>query len=201
MTPFKAIRLAPLALLLLTACGGGKIPPTRYYSLDLPAAPQPSANVSGRQSVAVARFDASEMLTQDRIVYRPTREEVGFYEYHRWAEDPRTSIRRSLMAQLQSSGAFSAVAPYDGRTKTDFLLRGRVEQLEEVDFEGGVKVYARVAAELIDLSNNRVVWQGSGSSSGAVGESDMRAVVGQMSSAVKTSLDQIVTALTTHMRS
>ena len=106
-------------------------------------------------------FRAERMLTQDRIVYRPSRQEVGYYEYHRWAEDPRSAVTSAIIERLRASGAFSSVALFDGRTRSDFLLRGRIERLEEVDYEEGVKAYAAISAELLDATNQRVVWEGS----------------------------------------
>jgi ABC-type uncharacterized transport system auxiliary subunit len=140
------------------------------------------------------------MLTQDRIVYRPNREEVGYYEYHRWAEDPRTTVQNALLARLRQTGAFATVAPYDGRTKADYMLRVRIDRLEEVDFEQGVKVYATIAAELVDGQTARVVWTGAETGSGSVGQSDVREVVAQLSAASQQALDQIAEGIDKFVR-
>ena len=197
---FKLLPFAALGLLLLVSCGGGKIPATRYYALDLPAAPQQTPSDALRNTLAVMPVRATEMLEQDRIVYRPTREEVGYYEYHRWAEDPRTSIRNALMARLRQTGAFATVAPFDGRTKADFLLRTRIDRLEEVDFEQGVKVYAAISAELVDGQTARVVWTGTGLGEGSVNQSDVREVVSQMSEAAQQALDRLADQVDAHVR-
>ena len=76
------------------------------------------------------------MLIQDRIVYRPAQGEVGFYEYHRWAEDPRDTLTKSLIQHLRSRGAFTNVVLFDGRSKTDYIIRGTLERLEEIDSGG-----------------------------------------------------------------
>ena len=200
MPLFKLSLSSALALLLLSSCGGGKIPTTHYYALDLPAAPQQTPPDALRQTLAVMPTGATEMLEQDRIVYRPTREEVGYYEYHRWAEDPRTSIQSALIARLRQTGAFATVAPFDGRTKADFLLRSRIDRLEEVDFEQGVKVYVTVSAELVDGQTARVVWTGAGTAEGAVTQSDVREVVTQLSAAAKQSLDRLAEQIDQHVR-
>ena len=200
MPLFKVLPPAALGLLLLTSCGGGKVPNTHYYALDLPAAPQTPPADALRHTLAVMPVQASSMLTQDRIVYRPNREEVGYYEYHRWAEDPRTSVQNALLARLRQTGAFATVAPYDGRTKADFVLRTRIDRLEEVDFEQGVKVYTTISAELVDGETARVVWTGVGTGDGAVTQSDVREVVSKMSVAAKQALDQIAEGLDTFAR-
>ncbi len=200
MPLFKLLPLTALGLLLFSSCGGGKIPTTRYYALDLPAAPQQTPQDALRHTVAVMPMGATEMLKQDRIVYRPTRQEVGYYEYHRWAEDPRSSIQKALMARLRRTGAFATVAPFDGRTRADFQLRTRIDRLEEVDFEQGVKVYAVISAELVDGQTARVVWTGTGSGQGAVTQSDVGEVVSRMSEAAQQALDELAEGISAHVR-
>jgi ABC-type uncharacterized transport system auxiliary subunit len=191
--PHKAFLAVALTLAALS-CGGGKIPQTRYYTLDLPPAPSPQGSTA-QESVAVRPLTAASQFTQDRIVYRPSRHEVGFYEYHRWAADPRQSIHAALMDKLRSSGLFATVSAHDGRQKTDYLLQARIERLEEVDFESGVKVYVEIAAELVDASSNRVVWTGVGRGSGGVTASDVAQVVAEMSKATEASLEAIIASL------
>ena len=143
---------------------------------------------------------AADMLTQDRIVYRPSREEVGYYEYHRWADEPRSSVTAALMRILREKGTFSQVAMFDGRTKADYILRGRISRLEEVDFEEGVKVYAALELELIDGQDASVAWSGTGEASSPVATAEMRDVVGRMSEAMKRSIDQVTGELDAFLR-
>jgi ABC-type uncharacterized transport system auxiliary subunit len=201
MPLYKVLPPAAFGLLLLASCGGGKIPSTHYYALDLPAAPRAAPAESLRHTLAVLPVRATEMLTQGRIVYRPTREEVGYYEYHRWAEDPRTSVQNALIERLRQTGAFATVAPFDGRTKADYLLRTRIDRLEEVDFEQGVKVYASISAELVDGQTARVVWTGVGTGEGSVTQSDVGQVVTRMSEATKLGLDKIAEGINAFLRS
>ncbi len=197
--PALLAAIAVLALVAMGACGG-KIPPTHYYALDLsvPATPRPANPLD--HSVMVMPVRAADMLTQDRIVYRPSREEVGYYEYHRWADEPRSSVTAALMRILREKGTFSQVAMFDGRTKADYILRGRISRLEEVDFEEGVKVYAALELELIDGQDASVAWSGTGEASSPVATAEMRDVVGRMSEAMKRSIDQVTGELDAFLR-
>lgn len=200
MDQFKTIFLAVIATAMLS-CGGGKIPPTHYYALDLPPAPAPAPAAQALpHTVVIMPLKTSSMLTQDRIVYRPSREEVGYYEYHRWAEDPRESVMDALVQKVRASGAFRSVVRFDGRTRSDYVLRARIERLEEVDFEGGVKVYSAVSAELLEASTMRVVWEGSATSNATVGVSNVPEVVRQLSSATNRSLDDLTNSLAASLR-
>ncbi len=191
--------LALVALALLASCGG-KIPPTNYYVLDLPA-PQAKPADTLPYTAVVMPFRGSEMLMQDRIVYRESANQVGFYEYHRWAEDPRETILRSLLNQLRAKGTFDRVVPFEGRTNADYVIRGQLDQLEEVDYGGGVSVKVKISAQLIDTATNRPVWSDSAESTGPVATADVKAVVEQMSTAMRTAVGQLADGIDTQLRS
>jgi ABC-type uncharacterized transport system auxiliary subunit len=144
-------------------------------------------------------LSAPRMLSQDRIVYRETREQVGFYEYHRWAEDPRDVIQSALLEQLRTRGTFSRIVPFDGRTRVDYIIRGSLERLEEVDFNG-VTVHAKISARLIEAETNRVVWTGDAENSGEVTAGEVRSVVGRMSEAVQSSIQQLASQMDAYVR-
>lgn len=199
--PAWAARLiaAGLAFVVLGGCGG-KIPPTNYYVLDLPAPEAKPANTLPYSAV-VMPFRSSEMLVQDRIVYRESASQVGFYEYHRWAEDPTTTLQRSMLAQLRAAGTFDRVVPFEGRANVDYIIRGRLDQLEEVDYGEGVSVRVKISAQLIETSSNRPVWSDTAEATGSVSTAEVSAVVEQMSSAMRTAVSRIVEGVDTHLRS
>ena len=98
--------LSALALMLaivtaLTGCGG-KLRYPAYYTLNLPAPPDPPAPETVRTSIAVREFQSPGYLRQGPIVYRTTPEEIGFYEYHRWAADPRTLVTSAVIDHLRA---------------------------------------------------------------------------------------------------
>lgn len=72
-----------------------------YYTLNLPA---PPAAENVRTSIAVREFQSPNYLRQGPIVYRTTPEEIGFYEYHRWAADPRTLLTSAVIDHLRAGG-------------------------------------------------------------------------------------------------
>jgi ABC-type uncharacterized transport system auxiliary subunit len=182
---------------LLFACGG-KIPKTNYYMLDLPA-PKVNPAETLPYTAVIMPLSAPRMLSQDRIVYRETREQVGFYEYHRWAEDPRDVIQSALLEQLRARGTFSRVVPFDGRTRVDYIIRGSLDRLEEVDFNG-VTVQTKISARLIEAETNRVVWTGDAENSGEVTAGEVRSVVGRMSEAVQSSIQQLAAQIDAYVR-
>src|SRR5262249_61630375 len=88
-------------------------------------------------SVAVRKFETAASLRQGRMAYRESPNEVGFYEYDRWAADPSATVTTAFIEALRSSGLFSRAESYDGHDKPDYLLTGRLERLDEIDYGGG----------------------------------------------------------------
>ena len=51
---------------------------------------------------------------------------------HRRAVDPGAAITTAMLEALRSGRLFSAVAPYDGHDRSDFLMTGRLEKLDAI---------------------------------------------------------------------
>ena len=180
---------------LLVGCGGGKVPATRYYKLDIPPAPAP-ASPAAASSLRIEPFRTSVLLRQNRIVYRPSPVEVGFYEYHRWAEPPNDAVTKALADQLAKRRLFQSVEISDGGEKTDYVLRGRVDRLQEVDYMGGVRVQVSISVELEDPQQRQTIWSGAASSECAVTKSDVQAVVVAMGQASQQSIARLMADVT-----
>jgi len=78
MKRFLTRTILSLAILTaLTGCGG-KVRYPSYYTLNLPAPPDPPGRDGLRSSIGVQEFHAPVYLRQGPIVYRRTPEEIGF---------------------------------------------------------------------------------------------------------------------------
>ena len=131
------IVLSLAALVILSGCGG-KVRYPNYYTLNLPVPPDPPASENAHATVAIREFRAPAYLRQGTIVYRPSPEQIGFYAYHRWAIDPCEFVTNSVIERLRASGHFAHVKAYDGRPGIEYVLSGRLDKLEEVDYDGAV---------------------------------------------------------------
>src|SRR5499425_454890 len=141
----------------LTGCGG-RIRYPNYYTLNLPAPPDPPAPESVRTSIAVREFQSPGYLRQGPIVYRTTPEEIGFYEYHRWAADPRALVTGAVIDHLRASGQFALVSMYNGRPDHEYVVTGIPEKLEELAFPAGVKVEVAISAQIASGKTGSTVW-------------------------------------------
>jgi uncharacterized lipoprotein YmbA len=163
--------IVTLATFAISACLMGCAGKTRfpaYYTLHVPPPVDVPSAAAGRPSLAVREFRSPEYLRQGAIVYRTSPEQVGFYQYHRWAVDPREFVTNVIIDRLRTTGRFAEVRAYDGRADVDLVLSGRLEKLEEVDYEGGVQVEVALTAEITDPRAGKTVWTNAASESVSV---------------------------------
>jgi ABC-type uncharacterized transport system auxiliary subunit len=132
-------------------------------------------------------------LRQGAIVYKTSPEQIGFYNYHRWAVDPREFVTNAVAERLRASGNFTQVKLYDGRSDVDYVLSGRLEKLEEIDYEGGVAVAVAISAQMTNLASGVTVWTNDVSEVGTVGQRDVPAVVAQMSATMDRAIQKLLT--------
>jgi ABC-type uncharacterized transport system auxiliary subunit len=177
-------------LVILTACAG-KVRYPDYYTLNLPAPPDPPAT-EAHATLAIRQFRAPAYLRQGAIVYKTSPEQIGFYAYHRWAMDPRDFVTNSIIERLRASGAFSRVQTYDGSRDVDYVLSGRLEKLEELDYQGGVKVQVAVSAEMTSIATGKAVWSNAVSEIGDVDKRDVPVVVSEMNRTLQRAIEKLL---------
>src|SRR5690349_5977189 len=165
----KAVVVAVLGALIagfVASCGAAR--PSKYYQLTVPgdtglAAQATDPAVAGQAAdppqvtLLVGTLLASHLYREDRIVYSMGGEQMGTYEYQRWAEPPTEMVQETLLRELRASGRYRAVYTQRSNTNGDFVLRGRLYDFKEVSGNG---IVARVTVdfEMRDLKNGATVW-------------------------------------------
>lgn len=186
-----AICSALAALIILPGCSAVKYP--SYYTLNVPPPPDPPAQENIHATLAVREFRSPEYLHQGAIVYRTSPEQIGFYNYQRWATDPRELVTTAVTDRLRAGGKFTQVKLYDGRPDIDYVLSGRLERLEEIDYEGGVKVEVSMKAQMVQLSTGATVWTNSVIELGQVNKRNVPAVVSAMNRTIEQAIEKLLT--------
>ena len=156
------------AFVSLIGCAG-KIRYPHYYVLNVLApvsAKEQPKSILG--PVAVRDFTAPSFLRSGPIAYRPSPEQLEFYNYHRWAEDPRRVVTSAVIRELQVRGVFQSVDRFDGHGSTECLVTGTIDHLEEVDEGNNVSIELSLSARLIDLRTGKVLWQDTSSKTAKV---------------------------------
>lgn len=180
----------------LTGCGAAR--PSKYYQLTVPgtegvaqgADPVPA-------TLLLAPLLASHLYREDRIVYSGSGEQMGTYEFQRWAEPPTEMIQEVLLRELRASGRYKAV--YAGRSNAtgDFMIRGRLYDFKEVS---GSTMIAKVTFELEmrDLKSGSTVWNHYYSHDEPVTGKDVPAVVAALDRNVQMALKEVLASLDQH---
>src|SRR5246127_2186822 len=190
-----AMTLVALSTIAVLSGCAGKVGRTNYYSLDLPAPPDPPAAENAHTTVAIREFRAPAYLRQGAIVYKPSPEQIGFYAYHRWAIDPCQFVTDSVIERLRASGDFARVKPYDGHPDVEYVLSGRLEKLEEIDHAGGVKVEVAISAQMTNLATGVTVWSNAVSEVGDVNKHDVPAVVSEMNRRMERAIEKLLRSM------
>ena len=189
-----AMVLGFMLALLPALAGCSRVRYPAYYTLNLPPPPDPPAQ-ENQTSIAVREFQAPGYLRHGPIVYRSSPEQIGFYEYHRWAADPRKTVTSAIVDDLRASGQFSTVSTYDGRRDIEYVFSGKLEKLEEVDYDGGVRVEVGLSAQITRVSNGTTVCINSVFEAGKVSHLNVPGVVAQINQTMELAIGKLLSTI------
>jgi ABC-type uncharacterized transport system auxiliary subunit len=202
MARFLAAFLAAAALLVNANCGATR--PVRYYTLD--PAPMTAATTASTNeaplpvSILVGRITSSELYADHPIVYSTGGMQLGTYEYHRWAEVPTQTLEMMLSQSLRAKGRYRSVAMLGRGANGDYILRGHLYALEEVDSPSFAARFS-LELDLFQPKTGLVVWTQTYSHDEPVSQKTVPAVVDALHQEVLTGLDQLTTGLDSYLAS
>lgn len=182
-----------LCLGMLNACGAAR--PSKFYQLTAPGNAIPGVDPAPYPvTLLLGRITTSDLYRGDQIVYTSTGQAMGTYEYHKWSEPPSEMIDGVLLRELQMSGQYQNVYPLGSDVHGEYLLRGQLYDLREVD---GKALAARVAFEfdLRDIKAGTTVWSHYYSHDEPVSGKDVSAVVAAMDRNVQAGLSEVMDGL------
>ncbi|MGH9774352.1 MAG: ABC-type transport auxiliary lipoprotein family protein [Candidatus Acidiferrales bacterium] len=181
-----------VAALALAGCG--KTRPVKFFELSAaPAAPAPASNPYPI-SLLIGRITAPQLYRDNRIVYAMSDVEFGAYEYDRWAEPPMDMMEGALLLTLRRSGQYTTVERQSSNARGDYILRGRLLALEEVDAPA-LSARFSIELELFDPKSGQAVWTGSYSHDEPVTEKKVPAVVEALNRNVHAGFEQLAAQL------
>ena len=197
MKPFA--KWAVFLVLVAAGCVAARSP--RYYFLTTPPiAPQAGAP-QFPVTILVGRLNAPRVLRDDRVVYGMSDVELGVDEYHRWSEPPTEMIEQLLVERLRHSGHYKSVQKISSTARGDFLLRGHLNSLNEINEGSGIKARFTIQLELFDQKAGIVVWTGSYSHDEPVEKKTVSAVVEALQKNVNVGLEHLTGSLAQYFAS
>lgn len=192
----RTAALFATAACAVIAAGCGAARPVHYYTLEQPlsATDAPAAHPSG-VSLLVARVRAAQLLEEDRIVYGVSPVEMGVYSSQRWSEPPPQMIETMLVERLRATGQYKSVQQLAGSARGDYVVRGRLISLKEMDLQSGVVARFTMDLELFDPKTGTVAWSQTYSHDESVPEKNVNAVVEALQRNVEAGLGQLADGL------
>jgi ABC-type uncharacterized transport system auxiliary subunit len=180
----RMARLVFISALSLSLNGCAKSKPIHYYTVGLPVAPTLSTSAHPL-ALLVGTIGGAYIYRDTPIVYRIGTNEIGAYQYSRWAEPPVELVKDKLIRILSASGDYQSVTSLGSNSNGQFVIRGRLYEFAEVD---GANITGLVSMEfeLYDRKSGKTLWSHFYSRSEPVQSKDISAVV----TALDTNLDR-----------
>lgn len=194
--------LAFAGILVIASCGAAR--PVSYYTLNSTPTPEPSVAVKTDApipvTILVGRIAASHLYLNDPIVYSNGGVELGTYEYHRWVDVPTEMLETMLVQTLRKQGRFRSVGRLGSGARGDYLLRGHLYSLEEID-SPSIMARFSIELELFQPKTGMVVWHQSYNQDERVGQKSVTAVVEGLRREVLAGFDQLTASLDAYLAS
>lgn len=184
------------AMVMIASCGATR--PVSYYTLNSTPMPEPSVTVKTDAplpfTILVGRIQASHLYLNDPIVYTNGGVELGTYEYHRWIDVPTEMLATMLVQTLREQGRFRSVGRAGSGATGDYVLRGHLYSLEEVD-SPSITARFSIELELYQPKRGMVVWNQSYNQDQRVNQKSVTAVVEGLRQEVLTGFNQLIASL------
>lgn len=179
--------------MLFAGCGAAR--PAKYYELTVPIdnRADPASDVYA-VTILMGPIVSSHLYREDRLVYSSIDENMGTYEYQRWAEPPTEMIQDVLFRALRSSGRYRGVYSQRSSTHGDYLLHGHLYDFKEIS---GSSMFARVGLdlELRDTKTGNTVWNHLYSHDEPVSGKSVSAVVAALNRNVQRATNEFTASL------
>jgi cholesterol transport system auxiliary component len=144
-------RLLPALVAVATVgCASGPAPRDHYYRLETtPPNALASPKLSG--TLEVERLRAEAISQGRQMLYRDASPsgEIGQYSYYYWADPPSLMLQDQLVRYLRAAGVAEKVVTPAVRVKSDYLVSGRIVQLERVLGGGEPRVAVEIELSLM----------------------------------------------------
>jgi ABC-type uncharacterized transport system auxiliary subunit len=193
-------QVAVVSLLVAMAAACSATRPTKYYVLDAPSAPPATTPAPIPVRLVVGHVTAPNLYRDSRLVYGTGSVQLGTYEYERWSAPPVDLLQDMLVKSLRSSGQYSSVSRIGSLARGDYIVRGHLYALYEVDKPALAGRFA-FQLELFDPTTGAILWSGSYNHDEPVQGKQVSDVVEALDRNVEAGLQQLTSGLNQYLAS
>lgn len=166
----------------------------RYYSLNNIETPVPRASQHWPTTLGIRPLTAASRY-RDRILYRVSEVEVGFYPFDRWVEPPEEMVNRLLTELIEASGLFQQVAAAEDVQPSSWILSGEVTRFDEVRKPEGRFAACWLRLELRRARTEQLLWSEMLTATVGLADNTPEALAQAMSQAVHDVAVQLIARL------
>jgi ABC-type uncharacterized transport system auxiliary subunit len=196
-----ALRMALVLSLTVALPGifagcGGKVPATRYYTLEYDVDPPADPQVTADGIVlGIEPFSTQPIYRDRRMACRVSGHEVVYYPYRYWAALPGELVASQLAEHIRKSNAVADVefAPY-GRPP-DWILSGHVAEFEQVKSKGPGVVRLALSVRVEIVGSGEILRQDEFAEERPVEAETAEAVAAAMSLAMRNAGERVIAML------
>ena len=145
-------------------CFRGTLPAREFYRLSpvdsLAAVGRVTAAPPLNGSIAVARYETPGIYGSGSLVYRVGSTSYGAYPSREWAIPLGEMLGAMTEGVVRQRGLTSGRVVFDppGAKREVYEWRGTVEEFDEIDAPGSVTASVSLAAELVRVADDSVIW-------------------------------------------
>lgn len=108
-------------------------------------------------SAEVTDFEISKAYSQNRIVVRTQSNEIYYYFYHSWAENPESAVRYFIWDQARRANLFQQCEMEYLDTRPQYQINGIIDQIERTDMKKNYSAHLKMTLLLEDMDSGLVV--------------------------------------------
>ncbi|MCK5058489.1 MAG: membrane integrity-associated transporter subunit PqiC [Candidatus Aminicenantes bacterium] len=149
-----------LVLIFLTGCISSS-PGKKYFQLhidDIPRGNQEQTEVEEPDKIILVEIAKVEDVYNDyRIVYRTSPYQLNYYSYNFWIKRPGKIIRDAMYTYLLKANIFKKVILHLAEGEPDYLLKTKVDVLEEYDLKRVWYAHLKMEIEIKDFKSGKTI--------------------------------------------
>lgn len=146
-------------------------------------------------NVWVRDFSITEPYRQNEIVYRASRYQMDVYNFELWALKPKFMISDMVFKHLRDAQVFQQVSRSIEVENVDYVLRGEITALEEVDKDSNWFAHLAMSLYFVDNHTQKVVWARSWDEQEQLRKKEPESVVRSLSHLLENAVTEAVSDL------
>ncbi|HGY56159.1 MAG TPA: hypothetical protein ENK44_10680 [Caldithrix abyssi] len=158
----KSVVILCIVAFILSSCASERII-TKFYVMD--NVPEQPIDSSGTPTAAlpyvvmVDNFSISRIYDSNRIALRTNSNEISYYIYHKWAENPSAALQTIVWRQLRGLHLFQTCNLRRIEPEPNYKISGHIDRIERVEQDDYDAAHVMITLQFKDYDTGEVLVQ------------------------------------------